>query len=104
MKHTTDFSKITPCGGDCEQCGFFHDGGCAGCRENGGKCVKMWENGCRIFQCCEEHGAYFCGICWEFPCEYIKNKLAEWDKNGVYKLTQLAREYRELQHKNEKCA
>lgn len=89
MKHNPDFSKITPCGGNCETCGFFHDGGCVGCRENG----------CRIFQCCEEHGAYFCGLCWEFPCEFIKNKLAEWDKNGVYKLTQLAREYRELQHK-----
>lgn len=95
----TNFSKITPCGGNCEMCGFFHDGGCKGCRDNGGKCVKMWEDGCAIFKCCEEHGAYFCGICWEFPCEYIKNKLAEWDKNGVYKLTQLAREYRELQHK-----
>lgn len=95
----TDFSKITPCGGDCEQCGFFHDGGCKGCRDNGGKCVKMWESECRIFKCCEEHGAYFCGICWDFPCEYIKSKLAEWDKNGVYRLKQLAEEYREQQHK-----
>lgn len=51
----TDFSKITPCGGNCETCGFFHDGGCTGCRESGGKCVKMWENGCAIFKCCEEH-------------------------------------------------
>lgn len=99
----TDFSKITPCGGDCQQCGFFHDGGCAGCRENGGKCVKMWENECRIFKCCvEEHGAYFCGLCWEFPCEYIKSKLAEWDKNGVYRLKQLAEEYREQQRKNKR--
>lgn len=95
-----DFSKIPPCGGDCEQCGFFHDGGCKGCRENGGKCVKMWERECRIFKCCEEHGAYFCGICWEFPCEFLKNNLAEWDNNGVYKLKQLAKEYREQQRKN----
>lgn len=70
----TNFSNITPCGGNCEQCGFFHDGGCKGCREN---------------------GAYFCGICYEFPCEFLKNKLAEWDKNGVYRLKQLAEEYRE---------
>lgn len=97
----TDFSKITPCGEDCEQCGFFHDGGCKGCRENGGKCVKMWESECRIFKCCEEHGAYFCGICWEFPCEYIKSKLAEWDKNGVYRLKQLAEEFREQQRKKD---
>lgn len=100
MKHNTDFSVITPCGGDCEQCGFFHDGVCKGCRENGGKCVKMWENGCAIFGCCEEHGAYFCGVCWEFPCGFLKSKLAEWDKNGVYRLKQLAEEYREQQRKN----
>ncbi len=31
----TDFSKVTPCGGNCETCGFFHDGGGKGCRENG---------------------------------------------------------------------
>ncbi len=89
----TDLSKITPCGGSCETCGFFHDGGCVGCRENGGKCVKMWENECRIFKCCEEHGAFFCGLCRVFPCEYIKSKVAEWDKNGVYKLKELAEEF-----------
>lgn len=74
----TDFSKITPC---------------VGCRENGGKCVKMWENECRIFKCCEEHDAFFCGLCRDFPCEYIKSKVAEWDKNGVYKLKELAEEF-----------
>lgn len=89
----TDFSKITPCGGSCETCGFFRDGGCVGCRENGGKCVKMWENECRIFRCCEEHGAFFCGLCRDFPCEYIESKVAEWDKNGVYKLKELAEEF-----------
>lgn len=95
MKHNTNFSKITPCGGNCETCGFFHNSGCRGCRENSGQCVKMWENGCRIFQCCEEHDAYFCGSCPEFPCEYLKDKLSEWDRNGIYKLKQLAWEYME---------
>lgn len=90
----TDLTSITPCGGNCETCGYFHDGGCEGCRKNGGKCVKMWANGCEIFRCCEKHGAFFCGLCWEFPCEFLKNKLSEWDKNGVYKLKTLAEEYR----------
>lgn len=94
----TDFSKINPCGGDCEMCGLFHDGGCKGCRETGG---KRSENECAIFKCCLEHNVHFCGICWEFPCELIRAKLADWDKNGIFKLTQLAREYRELQHKNQ---
>ena len=93
----TDFSSITPCGGNCETCGFFHDGSCEGCRKNSGKCVKMWEDGCDIFKCCEEHNVYFCGLCWEFPCEFLKVKIAEWDKNGIYNLKMLADEYREQQ-------
>lgn len=76
---------------------FFHDGGCKGCRENGGKCVKMWENGYAIFRCCEEHSAYFCEICYEFPCGLLKSKLAEWDNNGIYKLKTLVEKYRRQQ-------
>ena len=54
----------------------------------------MWENGCAIFKCCEEHNAYFCGACYEFPCGFLKDKLAEWDKDGIVKLEKLAYEYR----------
>ena len=95
MEHNTDFSKITRCGDCCEKCGLFYDNGCKGCHETQGK-----ENKCVIFKCCEEHGAYFCGICWEFPCGLLKSKISEWDKNGIYNLTQLAKEYRRQQHEN----
>ncbi|MCM1167025.1 MAG: DUF3795 domain-containing protein [Lachnospiraceae bacterium] len=91
MTEKTDFSKVTPCGGDCELCGCFHDGGCAGCRETR-------DGECAIFKCCGEHGAYFCGVCWEFPCERITDKLSERDKN-VYALKQLASEYRDKERK-----
>jgi hypothetical protein len=43
----------------------------------------------RIYECCEEHNAYFCGICAEFPCEWIINKIGEWDKQGIERLKML---------------
>lgn len=96
----TDFSKITPCGGDCSGCGHFTAGECKGCLSNGGICVSMWEKGCEIFKCCEKHGVKFCGLCGEFPCEWIENKLGEWDKDGIEKQKRLAEEYRNILIKN----
>lgn len=89
----TDFEHITPCGGDCRVCTHY-GADCAGCLSNGGKCVGMWENGCRIFECCQEHNAPFCGVCGEFPCEWLTNKIGEWDKGGIDRLARLAEEYR----------
>lgn len=96
----TDFSKITPCGGDCSGCVHFTAGECKGCLSNGGICVSMWEKGCEIFKCCEKHGVKFCGLCGEFPCEWIENKLGEWDKDGIEKQKRLAEEYRNILIKN----
>lgn len=90
----TDFSKITPCGGDCSGCKHFTGGECEGCLANGGVCVSMWENGCGIFKCCERHGVKFCGLCSEFPCKWITEKLGEWDSSGIEKQKRLAEEYR----------
>lgn len=89
-----NFAKIPPCGGNCEGCGHFQSGECAGCIKTGGKCVKMWDNGCEIFSCCEKQGVKFCGLCGEFPCEWLKSKVAEWDKDGIGRLASLAEEYR----------
>ncbi len=61
-----------------------------------GKCVKLLSDGCAIYKCCEEHNAYFCGVCSEYPCEWIKNKIAEWDKDGLERLTRLKYEYHEV--------
>lgn len=88
-----DFSKINPCGGCCDECGYIRSGECAGCRESEGKCVKLWTNGCEIYRCCEKHNAYFCGICCEFPCNWIVSKISEWDKDGIKKLESLREEY-----------
>lgn len=89
-----NFTEITPCGGNCTDCGHFKSGECEGCIRNGGKCVKMWENGCEICECCQKHGVKFCGLCEKFPCEWIKSKLSEWDKDGIEHMEKLAEEYR----------
>lgn len=89
-----DFSKITPCGGDCRDCKHFKSGVCEGCLKNGGKCVHMWENGCRVFECCEKHNVKFCGLCGEFPCDYVKTNITKWDSGAIERLEMLEAEYR----------
>lgn len=91
----TDFSKITPCGENCDGCGYLASGECEGCRETDGNCIKMWTNGCQIYKCCKEHDVYFCGICSEFPCDWLVKKIGEWNKNGIAHLTQLKDRYLE---------
>lgn len=91
---STDFTNITPCGGDCGTCDFFVKGECEGCLKTSGKCVKMWEKGCDIYRCCTEHNVKFCGLCESFPCEWISEKLTQWDKDGIQRLKRLADEYR----------
>lgn len=90
----TDFSKITPCGGNCPSCGHFKNGECKGCLANGGICVSMWEKECEIFKCCEKHSAKFCGLCENFPCEWIVGKLGEWDSGGIERQKKPAEEYK----------
>lgn len=88
----TDFSNITPCGGNCIKCEFFQNRKCKGCNINDGKCVKLWENGCKIYECCQKHDEAFCGLCKQFPCEYLKQTMT-WDKDGINNLYKLKKEY-----------
>lgn len=91
---STDFSKLTACGGDCSGCERLHEGLCCGCNKNGGIQVSMWHNGCDICECCKNHNVKFCGLCDEFPCEWLKNTLT-WHENGIEQLRKYADEYRE---------
>lgn len=88
------FKNITACGGDCTGCDYYIKSECEGCNANGGKCIKMWQNGCGICRCCGEHGVRFCGICEDFPCEWLKNTLV-WEVDGISNLQKLGVEYRE---------
>lgn len=91
----TDFSQITACGGSCSGCEHFLSKECDSCISNGGKCVKMWQNGCDICKCCDKHNLSFCGSCGEFPCEWLKEKLSQWDENAIAHIEALSAEYRE---------
>ncbi len=89
----TDFSKITPCGGCCDDCDFYKNKDCIGCIKTGGN--RVWQGRksvCEICVCCKEHNVSFCGLCKEFPCDFIVKKI-DWDKNGIENLTKLKEEY-----------
>ena len=92
----TDFSKVTACGGNCETCQYFQKGNCRGCNATGGE--RVWEGRksiCEIVSCCQKHKVPYCGACTEFPCEWIINRISEWDKNGIQHLKDLRKEMEE---------
>ena len=86
---STDFTIITPCGECCVGCKKKDAGICEGCIETEGKC-KEWgqSNGCPIYKCAKEHNVQFCGLCNEFPCKWLIEKIT-WDSNRVNYLTKL---------------
>ena len=88
----TDFSKITACGGCCEDCEHFKNEECSGCIATDGKCIHMWQgnNGaCKVFSCCKNHGVSFCGLCKEFPCKWLEEWFNSWNKDGIANLAKL---------------
>lgn len=90
-----DFTKITACGECCVGCKKKEDGICQGCIESDGHCIEWTEsNGCPIHKCTRKHGVSFCGLCNEFPCEWLINKVV-WRPNVVEELRELARKYHE---------
>ena len=95
---TRDFTTITACGECCVGCGKKASGFCKGCIESDGHC-KEWEQsgGCPIHKCAMKHNVQFCGLCDEFPCEWLVEKVS-WNKNIVGDLTALANEYRRARH------
>ena len=95
VKNNIDFTTVTACGECCVGCKKKEDGICQGCIESDGHCVE-WEqsNGCPIHKCTREHNVQFCGLCKEFPCEWLIQKVV-WRQNVVEELTELANLYRQ---------
>jgi len=90
----TDFNTLTPCGECCVGCPKKASGFCAGCMESAGNCREWPESGgCPIFYCAARHGVPFCGLCAEFPCEWLPEKVS-WNPHILTKQTALAAEYR----------
>lgn len=96
-----DFEYVTPCGEDCRNCNEYRNGACSGCAETDGKCIKMWDNGCYVYACCKEHNAPICGLCREFPCEWLITKGSR-NPDIVRHQTALAAAYKEQFGETEK--
>ncbi len=85
-----DFSKITACGEYCINCKKKESGMCKGCIESDGHCEEWMQSGCcPIHKCTREHNVQFCGLCNEFPCSWLVEKVV-WQPNVVKELTELA--------------
>lgn len=88
-----DYTTITACGECCVGCTKKENGICPGCIEAEGKVPEWAESGvCKIFACCKEHHARFCGLCHEFPCEKLPQMIS-WNLNIVKHLSELRDEY-----------
>ena len=89
-----DFSTVTACGENCGDCERKRTGGCPGCIEADGFVPEWIDSGrCPIHLCAREHGARFCGLCREFPCEKLPS-LMHWNPDITAHLTRLREEYR----------
>ena len=88
-----DFTLITACGECCVGCKKKEDGICGGCIETDGNFQEWLESkGCPIYKCAKQHNVQFCGLCKEFPCEWLINKIT-WIPNVVEHLSNLASLY-----------
>ena len=78
VKNNIDFTTITACGECCVGCKKKEDGICQGCIESDGYCMEWTQsNGCPIHKCAREHKVQFCGLCEEFPCDWLfQNELS----------------------------
>ena len=90
----TDFSTITACGECCVGCEKKIKGICPGCIEAEGRVPEWAGSGtCKVYACCREHNAKFCGLCEEFPCNKLPQMIS-WNPNIVEHLTKLRDEYK----------
>lgn len=93
MNNNIDFTTITACGECCVGCKKKESGICKGCIELDGNCEEWAQShGCPIHKCTREKNVPFCGLCKEFPCEWLIQKVV-WRPNVVEELTELAEIY-----------
>ncbi len=93
MKKKIDFTTITACGECCVGCKKKDEGSCGGCIETDGYCEEWTQTGrCPVHSCARRHNVQFCGLCSEFPCNSLTQKIS-WNKNIVEHLSKLASIY-----------
>ncbi len=90
MENKIDFTTITACGECCVECKKKECGICKGCIESDGHCEEWTQSEvCPIHKCARKHKVQFCGLCKEFPCEWLVQKVV-WRQNIVEELKGLA--------------
>lgn len=90
-----DFSAVTACGETCTGCPKIEAGICRGCIAQDGYVPEWADSGrCKIHACAREHGAAFCGLCPEFPCQKVP-ELVHWNPRIVEHLDALRKKYHE---------
>lgn len=95
MINPIDFNAVTACGECCTGCPKKQSGICQGCIETDGNCTEWTQsNGCPIHQCAREHAVPFCGLCKDFPCEWLVKKIV-WRPHAAEELTALAEAYKQ---------
>lgn len=88
-----DFRKVTACGECCTGCGKKLSGFCGGCIESDGNVPEWRESGgCPIHKCARAHGVQFCGLCTEFPCTWLREKIT-WNPDAIPNLQKIAELY-----------
>ena len=93
----TDFSQVTPCGGSCTGCEHYVYKKCEGCLVTKGVCLKLGlDHVCRVYKCCDDRNIKFCGLCEEYPCEFMEKKITAWDPNAIERGKILAAEYKSM--------
>ena len=89
------FDSITACGECCTGCRKKAEGLCEGCVESDGHCAEWTQSGgCPIHRCTREHGVGFCGLCGDFPCEWLAKTIV-WRPDALRELKELADRYRQ---------
>ena len=96
MTDYINFNFITPCGESCVACPKKGSGFCEGCIESDGYC-KEWtqSQGCPIYNSAKHHSVMFCGLCNEFPCTFLTEKV-KWNANIVQHHINLAKIYKRV--------
>lgn len=94
MTASIDWLTVTACGECCSGCKKLESGICKGCIASDGHCEEWTQSGrCPIHACASEHRVPFCGLCSEFPCDWLLAKVT-WKRDLVEQHNQLAALYR----------
>lgn len=94
MTTPINWKNVTACGECCEFCQKRKEGICKGCVVSDGYCEEWTQSGrCPIHACASAHQVPFCGLCGDFPCDWLLSKVT-WKEDLVSQHNTLAALYR----------